>query len=103
MAWELDAGRPIYAQLVERIQRKIVSAGREAAERQGSCNSGGSESQYDAESICRTGAERSDRNTAHQRQNRDGGHRTDQEYQRTAGGRTCPEFYQQHAGTGISE
>ena len=25
MAWELDAGRPIYAQLVERIQRKIVS------------------------------------------------------------------------------
>ena len=25
MAWELDAGRPIYAQLVERIQREIVS------------------------------------------------------------------------------
>ena len=25
MAWELDAGRPICAQLVERIQRKIVS------------------------------------------------------------------------------
>ena len=25
MAWELDADRPIYAQLVERIQREIVS------------------------------------------------------------------------------
>lgn len=25
MAWELDAGRPIYAQLVERIQMQIVS------------------------------------------------------------------------------
>ena len=25
MAWELDADRPIYAQLVERIQKEIVS------------------------------------------------------------------------------
>ena len=25
MAWELDADRPIYAQLVERVQREIVS------------------------------------------------------------------------------
>ena len=100
MAWELDAGRPIYAQLVERIQREIVSGQYRPGEKLPSVRDLATVA---AESICRIGAEWSDRNTAHQRQNRDGGHRTDQEYQRTAGGRTCPEFYEQHAGTGISE
>ena len=51
MAWELDADRPIYAQLVERIQKEIVSGKYQPGEK-----------------------ERPDRDTAHQRQNRDGGH-----------------------------
>lgn len=71
MAWELDADRPIYAQLVERIQKEIVSGkyqpGGEAAECQRSCGRGGGEPEYDAESFCGTGAERPDRDTAHQR------------------------------------
>ena len=74
MAWELDADRPIYAQLVERIQKEIVSGKYQPAECQRSCGRGGGEPEYDAESFCRTGAERPDRDTAHQRQNRDGGH-----------------------------
>ena len=62
MAWELDADRPIYAQLVERIQKEIVSGKYQPGEKLPSVR--------DLAAV----AERPDRDTAHQRQNRDGGH-----------------------------
>ena len=74
MAWELDADRPIYAQLVERIQKEIVSGKYQPGEKLPSVRDLAAVAEYDAESFCRTGAERPDRDTAHQRQNRDGGH-----------------------------
>jgi DNA-binding transcriptional MocR family regulator len=83
MAWELDADRPIYAQLVERIQKEIVSGKYQPGEKLPSVRDLLSVLKIVsfqlikyliAESFCRTGAERPDRDTAHQRQNRDGGH-----------------------------
>lgn len=77
MAWELDADRPIYAQLVERIQKEIVSGKYQPGEKLPSVRdlaAVAAVDEYDAESFCGTGAERPDRDTAHQRQNRDGGH-----------------------------
>ena len=71
MAWELDADRPIYAQLVERIQKEIMSGKYQPGEKLPSVRDLAAVA---AESFCGTGAERPDRDTAHQRQNRDGGH-----------------------------
>ena len=68
MAWELDADRPIYAQLVERIQKEIVSGKYQPGEKLPSVRDlAAGEPEYDAESFCGTGAERPDRDTAHQR------------------------------------
>mgnify|MGYP000568040939 CR=1 FL=1 len=71
MAWELDADRPIYAQLVERIQKEIVSGKYQPGEKLPSVRDlaavAAVKPEYDAESFCRTGAERPDRDTAHQR------------------------------------
>ena len=80
MAWNLDTDRPIYAQLVERIQMQIVSgyyAGRKASECQGTGSGGGSESKYHAKGICRAGAQRADYYPADQRADGDRGYGAD--------------------------
>ena len=78
MAWELDADRPIYAQLVERIQKEIVSGKYQPGEKLPSVRDLAAVAAVNPNTMqkafCGTGAERPDRDTAHQRQNRDGGH-----------------------------
>ena len=97
MAWELDADRPIYAQLVERIQ----PGGRKAAECQRTGSGCGGESEHDAEGICGTGAEWSDHDAEDQWQNGYGGYGTDLQYEGEAGSRSYKELYRQYAGAGV--
>ena len=76
MAWELDADRPIYAQLVERIQKEIVSGKYQPGEKLPSVRDLAAVAAVNPNTMQKAFAEleRPDRDTAHQRQNRDGGH-----------------------------
>ena len=70
MAWELDADRPIYAQLVERIQKEIVSGKYQPGEKLPSVRDLAAVAAVNPNTMQKA----FDRDTAHQRQNRDGGH-----------------------------
>jgi len=98
MAWELDADRPIYAQLVERIQREIVSGKYQPGEKLPSVRDLAAVA---AEGICGTGAEWSDHDAEDQRQNGYGGYGTDLQYEGEAGSRSYEELYRQYAGAGV--
>ena len=63
MAWKLDSGRPIYAQLVERVELAIIAGCYKAGDKLPSVREmaveAGSQSEHDAKGNVRTGEKRS--------------------------------------------
>ena len=106
MAWELDADRPIYAQLVERIQKEIVSGKYQPGEKLPSVRDLAAVAAVNPNTMQKAFAEL-ERSGLIVTQRTSGRTVTEDTElignTRTAGSRACPEFYQQHAGTGISE
>ena len=94
MAWELDADRPIYAQLVERIQREIVSGKYQPGEKLPSVRDLAAVAAVNPNTMQKAFAEL-------ERQNGYGGYGTDLQYEGEAGSRSYEDLYRQYAGAGV--
>jgi len=104
MAWELDADRPIYAQLVERIQREIVSGKYQPGEKLPSVRDLAAVAAVNPNTMQKAFAElerSADDDAEDQRQNGYGGYGTDLQYEGEAGSRSYEELYRQYAGAGV--
>ena len=101
MAWELDADRPIYAQLVERIQREIVSGKYQPGEKLPSVRDLAAVAAVNPNTMQKAFAEWSDHDAEDQWQNGYGGYGTDLQYEGEAGSRSYKELYRQYAGVGV--
>ena len=105
MAWELDADRPIYAQLVERIQREIVSGKYQPGEKLPSVRDLAAVAAVNPNTMQKAFAEleRSGliMTQRTERQNGYGGYGTDLQYEGEAGSWSYEELYRQYAGAGV--
>lgn len=101
----ISADRPIYAQLVERIQREIVSGKYQPGEKLPSVRDLAAVAAVNPNTMQKAFAEleRSGliMTPEDQRQNGYGGYGTDLQYEGEAGSRSYEDLYRQYAGAGV--